>query len=761
MIDAKAQTTTASYDFRRRLVKRNENGLVSNWTYGSDPLSHNVGLLTVACTASCAGTDYQRTLIYDSHAREKSVTMTIGGTAATYTLTFDSMGRVSTVQYPSGLKVQYNYQGTYGYLTSITDTAAPNTAYWTATLRDADLNVQGESFGNGVTATRIYDPSSGRVQQIAATAPGGSPNGLANFSYAFDTNGNLTSRSDMLENGQGSYTENSCYDALNRLTDDAVGTLGGTSCASGTPSKHYAYDNLGNITQKSDLAGSTGSGTYTYPPSGASSVLPHAVTSIAGSVNGAISPNFSYDANGNLTCEYTGSGCTGSAVVASDTYTPFNKLQQITLAVGLARFTYDSEHSRITQHVETGTTTSDTTYLNDPATGAMSEKTSFGAITTWNDYLIADGRLVAERSQTSSTSVWHYLVTDHLGSVAVTTDSTAAVVGWSSYDPWGRMRNPDGTDDTTCSLPAAAPTTRGFTGQEEMPPSCQINFNARIYDPTIGRFTSADPMSGSVYDMQQLNRYSYVADNPQSATDPTGNIIVDGSGDNLEVVVALAPKRMDFTSYYNMPAWGFSSPTANPLLNQLLHWGLSPLARPQTAQGGGTSDDGVGGLPGSFGALDALASGADAAMNSDATASDATARAEGSSWVDYSTNPPTEYSVVTAKRSCNEYCGGAEPMTAAAAKNKGNWPPRFPATNNYPNGNDPRYPWHPRWDSGAPLYHSPESNYEWSDDHGAHWHASGTQGWGYYGPPNDNGNPANYDFRQKPPPQADPSIPVS
>jgi RHS repeat-associated protein len=55
--------------------------------------------------------------------------------------------------------------------------------------------------------------------------------------------------------------------------------------------------------------------------------------------------------------------------------------------------------------------------------------------------------------------------------------------------------------------------------------------NARLYDPTLGKFLSPDGVVAFPYDMQQLNRYSYVDNNPLSDTDPTGNIInetVDG-----------------------------------------------------------------------------------------------------------------------------------------------------------------------------------------------------------------------------------------
>ncbi len=66
-------------------------------------------------------------------------------------------------------------------------------------------------------------------------------------------------------------------------------------------------------------------------------------------------------------------------------------------------------------------------------------------------------------------------------------------------------------------------TTRGFTSQEEMPSVCLVNMNARLYDPQIGRFMAADSVVQNPYDAQDLNRYTYVVNNPLSETDPTGN----------------------------------------------------------------------------------------------------------------------------------------------------------------------------------------------------------------------------------------------
>ncbi len=49
-----------------------------------------------------------------------------------------------------------------------------------------------------------------------------------------------------------------------------------------------------------------------------------------------------------------------------------------------------------------------------------------------------------------------------------------------------------------------------------------IHMNGRIYDATLGRFLSADPFIQDPNNLQSYNRYSYVLNNPVSATDPSG-----------------------------------------------------------------------------------------------------------------------------------------------------------------------------------------------------------------------------------------------
>jgi len=52
-----------------------------------------------------------------------------------------------------------------------------------------------------------------------------------------------------------------------------------------------------------------------------------------------------------------------------------------------------------------------------------------------------------------------------------------------------------------------------------------LPYNARYYDPELGRFVQADTVVPSASNAQTLNRYSYCANNPLKYVDPTGHFI--------------------------------------------------------------------------------------------------------------------------------------------------------------------------------------------------------------------------------------------
>jgi RHS repeat-associated protein len=256
-------------------------------------------------------------------------------------------------------------------------------------------------------------------------------------------------------------------------------------------------------------------GTYTY---GAGAAGPHALTSIATcsgcTVNGVSNPVYAYDANGNMT--------SGAGRTVTDN--SFNMTASVAQGTTSETLTYGPDHDRLRQISAVGGVTTNTYYFNDPAANVMVELVETAGVGIWKTYIVADGKIVAQRVTAGSTVTMLYFVLDHLGSVAVITDSTGSPTTAirQFYDAWGAMRGPSGTPDTTCSLPPASPSTRGYTNQEQIPAVCLVNYNARIYDPVIGRFMSADSTVEALYDPQDLNRYSYVGNNPLAFTDPSG-----------------------------------------------------------------------------------------------------------------------------------------------------------------------------------------------------------------------------------------------
>ncbi|MGH9352418.1 MAG: RHS repeat-associated core domain-containing protein, partial [Terriglobia bacterium] len=61
----------------------------------------------------------------------------------------------------------------------------------------------------------------------------------------------------------------------------------------------------------------------------------------------------------------------------------------------------------------------------------------------------------------------------------------------------------------------------GLDGDPEPPQNIYPARN-RMYDNNIGRWFTPDPLGGNVADPQSLNRYSYVLNNPETFTDPSG-----------------------------------------------------------------------------------------------------------------------------------------------------------------------------------------------------------------------------------------------
>jgi RHS repeat-associated protein len=138
----------------------------------------------------------------------------------------------------------------------------------------------------------------------------------------------------------------------------------------------------------------------------------------------------------------------------------------------------------------------------------------------------AAGRQVAQVERLERTGVLldderRYIHGDHLGSSQVITDEDGELVHVQRFDPFGAPIDPE-VDPTAKSGDAATKNIRrGFTGHETDVETGLVNMGGRIYDPRVGRFMQADPILQPGWS-QTLNRYSYVANNPLNAVDPSG-----------------------------------------------------------------------------------------------------------------------------------------------------------------------------------------------------------------------------------------------
>jgi RHS repeat-associated protein len=122
----------------------------------------------------------------------------------------------------------------------------------------------------------------------------------------------------------------------------------------------------------------------------------------------------------------------------------------------------------------------------------------------------ANGQRVATRVD----GALYYIHQDLLGSTVAVSDAAGGEVGRVQYDPYGEV--------LTSTLPVTL-TDRLFTGQRLDSSTGLYYYNARYYDPHLGRFIQPDSLVPDPLNPQAWNRFSYVYNNPTSYVDPSGH----------------------------------------------------------------------------------------------------------------------------------------------------------------------------------------------------------------------------------------------
>jgi RHS repeat-associated protein len=163
-------------------------------------------------------------------------------------------------------------------------------------------------------------------------------------------------------------------------------------------------------------------------------------------------------------------------------------------------FVYDGDGNRVAQTIN-----GVTTYF----VGAHYELTG-SQVTKY--YFAGTTRIAMRKNGTVS-----YLLGDHLGSTSITTDAAGTLVSELRYKPWGETRYSFGT----------TPTQYQYTSQYSYESDFGLYFyNARFYDPALGRFTSPDAIIPQHQGVQAWDRFAYTNNNPVRYTDPSGRCIL-------------------------------------------------------------------------------------------------------------------------------------------------------------------------------------------------------------------------------------------
>ena len=394
------------------------------------------------------------------------------GNAVSYQ--YDALGRRTSLTYPDGSAVTYGYDG-QGRLETVTDGDAVTTYGY-----DAKGRVSLRTDSNGVTEQYAYDVM-GNLTTVLETANGKE---TLRHAYTYDKAGNLTG--DLPTDSGWRYE----YDALDRLT-------GGWALGGGY--FDYAYDAVGNLLSLSNNREKT---EYAYDSL-------NRLTAATDKQTGGVT-RYSYDGAGRLT------GKTGPAGTEAYAYDPSGRLSLHTAPGGAeTAYTYNA----LGVLLQTGNTELVSDYAT-PYRNLLTERTN-GVARRYTYGLDRIGVTVTAGGEDGRYS----LLSDRLGSTEKALDSQGRMVGLTDYDPWGGVKD---------SFPVSfagqrLDLTSAYTGYLLDKASGLWYAGNRMYSAQDRRFTTVDPVAGSLSDPMSQNPYLYARDNPYKYVDPDGRLVLEAS----------------------------------------------------------------------------------------------------------------------------------------------------------------------------------------------------------------------------------------
>ena len=473
---------TYTYDSNYSRLSTRADG-AGTWTYNYNAINGSGtgdGMLSSITGGPWSSGSGDLEFTYDNLGRVATRTVDTGNSVNEHWMewNYDSLGRIESIDTELGgsQEFEYSYLSDSSHLIDYID--YPNSSVSTSKFR-ANFDYETHANGRFLKEIKNYKKSN-------------SSNPYSEFDYTHKGTGHIVNWVRKINQSGSSTTHTHSYDDAYRLT----GTSNGSTHS-------YAYDDANNL----DTLNESPSITLNQDDR----------NRLTSTVSGGNTQYYNYDANGNMTLSYnyhSGQGyiyrwddINRLIAIESDNDSDSVAENGDTKTV----FSYDglSRRYKAVEYTHNGSSwvLQRTDYWVWAGNDIVQKRTGTGQTTIKNNYYP-----LGEERHVNSTSAGtdYYYTLDHLGSIREMLDSSGTIKSSYEYTPYGTR-----TQQVTSGV---LEVDIGFTGHWHHEETGLILTKYRGYDPSLGRWLSADPLG----ELGGLNLHSYLDGDATNSIDPLG-----------------------------------------------------------------------------------------------------------------------------------------------------------------------------------------------------------------------------------------------